>query len=494
MMDTKKNRSVIINSIIGLVIMFGFQLLPISLPEVTSVGMMVLGVFLGTLYLWSTVDPLWASIMAVVALGFLGYDGMSNVLISWMGNAVVVQTLFMMVIGEALHTNGVTTYMARFFLTRKSINGKPWLFTFVICLGCFLISAFVSAWAPIFIFWPVLYDVFQEVGYEKGEKYPTIAVILVAASTLLGFPVPPYMGNILLLIGNYATLTAELPGGAVLINSATYLCTVVLLGIVLCAALVLVAKFILRPDVERLKNINIDMLKEKNPLPPMSVQQKVLSWGFVVLVVLLLLPCVLPKTIGWVAFLSANSVGLCVFACALLGALRIQGKPAMDLPAVVKNISWSTYFMCATAIYLGGALTSADTGITAFLSYVLNPMFSSLSPIAFTIIFLLAGFILTNICNSLVIAILMQPVLAAFAASSGMDTTVVCMLMMYTILGTAFITPAASPFSAILFSNKEWLVNSRHTYTYTAVFSVTEMIIVLALGIPLATGFVSLIG
>lgn len=57
----------------------------------------------------------------------------------------------------------------------------------------------------------------------------------------------------------------------------------------------------------------------------------------------------------------------------------------------------------------------------------------------------------------------MQPVLAAFAASSGMDTTVVCMLMMYTILGTAFITPAASPFSAILFSNKEWLVNSKHT-------------------------------
>ena len=88
----------------------------------------------------------------------------------------------------------------------------------------------------------------------------------------------------------------------------------------------------------------------------------------------------------------------------------------------------------------------------------------------------------------------MQPVLAAFAASSGMDTTVVCMLMMYTILGTAFITPAASPFSAILFSNKEWLVNSKHTYTYTAVFSVTEVIIILALGIPLATGFVSLIG
>ena len=57
----------------------------------------------------------------------------------------------------------------------------------------------------------------------------------------------------------------------------------------------------------------------------------------------------------------------------------------------------------------------------------------------------------------------MQPVLAAFSASSGMDTTVVCMMMMYTILGTAFITPAASPFSAIPFCNKEWLVNFKHT-------------------------------
>ncbi len=492
-MTKKKITATTVHTIIGLAIMVLFQFLPFSLPQVTEVGMMVLGVFIGTLYLWTMTDPFWSSIICVVALGLFGYDSMGNVLAAWMGNSTLVQTLFMMVIGGALAAAGVTTHMARFFLTRKITNGRPWLFTFMICMGCFFMAAFVSVWAPIFIFWPVLYEIFKELNYEKGESYPTIAVILVVVSTLLGFPVPPYMGNILILIGNYANLTAELPGGAVVINNAAYLCTVVLLGVILCALLILVAKFILRPDVERLRKINIDMLK-KNPLPPMTTSQKVLSWGFVLLIVCLLLPCVLPSSIGWVSFLSKNSVGLCVLFSGVLAAIRIDGKPVIDLPHVFsKELNWSSFFLCASALYLGTALTSSETGITAFLAQILSPAFSGLGGIQFTILFLLATFVLTNICNSFVIALVLQPVLATFAASSGMNTVVVCSLMMYTVLATAIITPAASPFSAILFGNKEWLTNSKTLYRNVAVFAVTELIGILVIGIPLCTLFSGLI-
>lgn len=43
-----------IHAIIGMAIMFLFPLLPISLPEVTPLGMKIIGIFLGTLYLWTT--------------------------------------------------------------------------------------------------------------------------------------------------------------------------------------------------------------------------------------------------------------------------------------------------------------------------------------------------------------------------------------------------------------------------------------------------------
>ena len=88
---------------------------------------------------------------------------------------------------------------------------------------------------------------------------------------------------------------------------------------------------------------------------------------------------------------------------------------------------------------------------------------------------------------------MLQPVLATFAASSGMNTVVVCSLMMYTVLATAIITPAASPFSAILFGNKEWLTDSKTLYRNVAVFAVTELIGILVIGIPLCNLFSGLI-
>ena len=67
----KTKTSLIVHSIIGLVIMIGFRFLPLNLPEVTPVGMQVIGIFIGTLYLWTFVDPGWASLMAIAMLGFI---------------------------------------------------------------------------------------------------------------------------------------------------------------------------------------------------------------------------------------------------------------------------------------------------------------------------------------------------------------------------------------------------------------------------------------
>ncbi|MDE6929829.1 MAG: citrate transporter, partial [Lachnospiraceae bacterium] len=60
----KKERMLMIHALVGAGIMLLFRYLPISLPEVTPVGMEVLGIFLGTLYLWTFVDPIWGSLLS----------------------------------------------------------------------------------------------------------------------------------------------------------------------------------------------------------------------------------------------------------------------------------------------------------------------------------------------------------------------------------------------------------------------------------------------
>ena len=47
------------------------QLSPIE--PITEVGMTVLGVFIGMVYLWSTVDSIWPSLLGLLLVGFAGY-------------------------------------------------------------------------------------------------------------------------------------------------------------------------------------------------------------------------------------------------------------------------------------------------------------------------------------------------------------------------------------------------------------------------------------
>lgn len=469
-----------IHSLIGVAIMLLFPRLPITLPQVTPIGMELIGIFLGTLYLWTTADVLWSSFLCIAMIGLSSYAPMPVVLQTAFGAPVVVQMFFMMCLMGALVYNKITLYIGRFFMTRKIVNGRPWVFTFVMMFGSFVLSVFINAFVPIFLFWPVLYGIFEEVGYTNEDKYPRIMLILIVLAALIGFPVPPYMSNGLALLSNYRNISQ----GAVMINDGSYFIVCFVMGLILLAALVLVSKFIFRPDVSKLKDINVDMLK-KNPLPPMSSQQKILSIIFVVYVAFMLFPTLLPMLPG-MKYLAGNSTGLALLFVAILCALRADGKPVMEYGRCMeKNFAWSTFFLCTTAILLGTVLTNESTGISAFLNYILSPIFTGMSSIVFTVVLLLVALVLTNLCNSLVIGMILQPVVLTYCNLSGTNAAPIVTLLIFFVLLSASVTPAASPFAAMMFGNKDWLKPS-DVYKYASICVIVEIILVLVIGIPFA--------
>ena len=117
--EGKVKKSKIIHTIIGICIMIFFQFLPVNLPSVTDVGMQILGIFLGTLYLWTTVDILWSSLLCLGAIGISAYTTMDTMLESMLGNSTLMLMLFIMILSGALVKFKLTDYIARFFLTRK---------------------------------------------------------------------------------------------------------------------------------------------------------------------------------------------------------------------------------------------------------------------------------------------------------------------------------------------------------------------------------------
>ena len=124
-----KNTKSYIHTALGILIMLlGFVVPPFG--PVTAVGVKCLFIFVGMVYLWSMVNPLWPSLLGLIMLGLSGYGGegaagFKAVFASAFGNDTVLLLIFNMVLFGALDVLGCTKYIAKWCLTRKVINGRP---------------------------------------------------------------------------------------------------------------------------------------------------------------------------------------------------------------------------------------------------------------------------------------------------------------------------------------------------------------------------------
>ena len=111
-------------SIIGIFIMFGFGFLPPIAP-ITELGMRVLGIFIGVVFLWSTVDLLWPSLLALFAFSFVGYNKLTTILTMSLGNDTVWICILAMGVLGVISRAGVNDHIITFLLTRKICDGRP---------------------------------------------------------------------------------------------------------------------------------------------------------------------------------------------------------------------------------------------------------------------------------------------------------------------------------------------------------------------------------
>lgn len=477
-----------IHAIIGVAIMILFRYLPIEIPMVTDVGMQILGIFLGTLYLWMTSDALWSSLFSLIMIAFSDFAPVNGSLLNWFGNPVLVQMFFLLIAINILIDNKITDYIARFFLTRKFAMGKPWILTFMILFAGYILSIFVGPFTPIFLLWPVMYSLFKDVGLTPKDKYAKLMVIMIVLVSLMGFPVPPYTGNALALISQFAGVS----GGTVMISYGPFFITCFTLGLIAIIIDVLIMRYLFRPDVSAIKNITLDLLN-KNPLPPMNKGQKFLSITYVLLILSLLLPSIVKGTAldigGFFTFIGDGIYAMPIIFVIVASFVEFDGKPLANWRNIMGDLAWPTFFLCATAIYIGTCLTTESTGITACLNYFLSPLFDGMSLLKFSIILLILTGVLTNLSNSLVIGMILEPVIFVYCSSNGMPAAPIVSLMIFFVLSSACLTPSASPFAAMMFGNKEYLT-AGEIMKYCFPLVIAEFILVLCLGIPMANALI----
>ena len=274
-MGATKNNSLsfYIHSAIVLIFMFLFRYLPAPEP-LTAFGMNVLGIFIGAIYAWCTIGIIWPSILALILLGFSGYNTVIGCFGAAISNSTVLLIIFMCIFATLAQVSGLTNYIANKIITMKIVNGRPWVLSFMLMVACTVATALVDSVA-------------EEAGYQKGDKWPLLMIIGIVFASIMGFSFFPFK---VAVVANFGFLESAM-GSTVSYSYGAYMLFNFIYAMINLVAYILVCKYILRADVSNLQNFKIE--KKEFPL---DKRQKITIALIVGLIICMLIPNFVPTT------------------------------------------------------------------------------------------------------------------------------------------------------------------------------------------------------
>ena len=165
--------------------------------------------------------------------------------------------------------------------------------------------------------------------------------------------------------------------------------------------------------------------------------------------------------------------------------IRIDGEPIMNFSSVARNgVIWDVVWLVAAIMPMVTIFTMEETGIKAFITTFLTPLFLGKSSLFFLIIVTFFSLLLSNVCQQGIVGMLFLTICYDISLQIDASTTIL-LVMINLAVHPAILTPAASSMAAILCNNKEW-IDSQHIYKYGGVAIITTMILTIAIGIPYA--------
>ena len=476
-MDTKKW----IVTVISFLLMFCGQFLP-PMFGLTQVGMQVAGIFIGTILLWMFVSVTWPSLLCIVALMFTPMYTYSTALNGSMGGWITSFVLFSSMVSWCLAQTGFLKRCAVWFVTRPWAQKNPWLFLGLLFLAPLVIGSFMSPIPAFIVCLPVAEQIFAELKYEKGDRFPQITVLGILFFASLSTAATPIAHTV-------TTMALSLYEGdmGTPIDFVKY----TIFGIVSCIVIFIVAllltKFIMKPDMDRLQHLDNSILKQD--MGPMSVAEKWTLAVFAIVVAMWLLPGIIKPVLPTVA--SAIS-GLGTPTPAIMGVIalcliQVDGKPLMNLgTAVSKGVPWGAVFMVAATSILGSALTSEDAGITVVVTNALSPIIGGMSPILFVLFISLFTVIITNFASNTVTVTLMYsislPLVYGGAIAGVNPAALTCVIGAGACVACA--TPPSTAHAAVA-AGSGWLKTDT-MLKYGLLWSVAAAILFAVVGYPIA--------
>ena len=390
--------------------------------------------------------------------------------------------MFMLVFNQLLDDTGVNATIAKWFVSRKIVSGRPWLLLFFLVFACYLISTVCNIFICMFLVWSLIYGICESVGYQKHDKLPTILVILTTFVCLMGYMTMPFHGMTVQLLAGWSKMVG------VEMAYTTWLSFSIPVGFGSVVIAFLVMKFFIRPDVEKLKNYDVSMV---DPESIKFTKDKLIVLGTLVFFVgSLLVAGMLPDTnlFAYVIKTLGNS-GFIALIIMLLLFIKIDGVPLLNFKdTAARGISFDILMCTMYMLALGTFLSAEGTGINQFFLELFMPVFGSLSPVVFAIVLGFVITVLTNFLANLAVAFMFLPIALSFAPIIGFEATAVAMVIIF-VSHLSLVTPASSIYAAVMHSNTEW-VTPKEATLYSLFIIVAVAVVMIPLAVTIAFSIV----
>ena len=457
------------------IIMYGFGYLP-AIEPLTPMGMKVIGIFLGLIFAWTTLGLLWPSIAGLLTLVVLDTMDLNTAFALGWGSNTLLLILFMTIVAAIVEQAGVSQFIAMWFISRKAIQGKPWLFIFVFLFATMVLSAVTSTIPAILICWSILYSICKQIGYQPKESFSAFMVVGIVAAAALGLGIFPFKTIGVTVFGVLENMTG------LTVDYLHYVCFTVPIGTLCIIAFVFAARLVLRVDVSKLVAFKAQDLMGLDS--ELDRKQKIILGFIVALIILLLLPSVLPKTFILTVILNKiQAAGTAMLLVTVMCCIRLDGSALVDFKEIAsQGMQWDVIFLVSVVMPLSTAITSDETGITDFLLNVFGPLFADRTTTIFLLIVILVTVLLSNIILQSIAGAILLPVFYSFAVVLEIDPLTLTTLIVF-VCHFGLITPAASPMAALMHGNSEWL-KITDIYKYSAVSILSSLLVSCVVGIP----------
>lgn len=445
---TKKD---VVVTLIGIFFMFLFGHIFPTWAAVTRMGVQYLGIMIGWIVMCAFGLPMSiASIMAMAACTLPGYFTASAAISSSLGNSITVLVIFIFVLVYVFEQSGTGEFLVRWFLSRKIVNGRPYLFTAFFLLAIIVIGSVIGSFGAISLTIAILNNIAGVSGMKKQDPYIRfllLSVVALSGVTEILYPFKPYAQ---LYSGIF---NASLESVGTQISGTTYLQTSVTIAAVSFVLLMLLARFIFRFDLTKIRELDISTLRAgefQRMRPDQMIILAVTMLSFFHPFIVMLLPE------GSAVYNFLNNMGQALFMgllLCLLALIKIGGKPVMDpATAFAKGVNWHVVFAIGSVLLVGTALASDECGIAAWLLEIFTNTLGGMGIIPVMIAVALLSCIITQFFSNSATAIIFCTVLAPISAALYQEGVNISVFPAIIGIGTltACILPSGSGQSAIM--------------------------------------------